>query len=113
MPLYQLGHRVYQHAWAGDHAILYSLLASRKVALSNQTWFLQRTGAQNIRGRSNETDPAHERRVFLDYLGFCKDRLGETELGWFERLVLKAHLPLDAHRRTYRIGHLLRRAITG
>ena len=112
-PLYRLGHKVYQHAWAGDHAILYALLAGRRVALSNQTWFLQRTGASNSRGRSNETDPALERRIFLDYLGFCRDRLDEIDLGQLQRLVLKAHLPLDAHRRAYRIGHLLRRALTG
>ena len=100
----------YPHWWADDHLVLYPFLISPKVWLTNQTWFLQRTGFS--RGQT-PAPPAMERQLFRDYMRFCARRIDEATLPLTERLYLKARLPLDAHRHAYRMTRLLRRAITG
>ncbi len=100
----------FPHLWAGDHLMIYPFLIKPQVWLTNETWFLQRTGFS--RGQT-PAPPAMERQIFRDYMGFCARRIDDASLPVTERWYLKAHLPLDAHRHAFRMTRLLRRAITG
>ncbi|MBV1707048.1 MAG: glycosyltransferase family 2 protein [Hyphomicrobiales bacterium] len=110
MPVFRQCQIAYPHEWAGDHLMLYPFLIKPCVFLTNETWFMQRTGF--ARGRTPAA-PAVERAIFRDYVRFCARRVDEAALPAREHLYLKARLSLDAHRHTFRMTRLLRRAIIG
>ena len=100
----------FRYLWANDHAVLYPFLIVPQVWLTNDTWFLQRTGF--ARGQKSMA-PAQERKIFRDYIRFCVRRIDELPLSRVERWELKARLPFDAHKHAFRMTRLLRRAVFG
>ncbi|MDE8347559.1 MAG: glycosyltransferase family 2 protein [Acidocella sp.] len=100
----------FPHLWASDHAVLYPFLIAPKTWLTDETWFMQRTGFER---NYKPVTPQLERQVFRDYVKCGARRIDEAALPPTERLYFKAHLPLDAHRHAYRMTRLLRRAILG
>ncbi len=110
VPVFRQSQEEFHYLWANDHAVLYPFLIAPQVYLTNETWFLQRTGF--VRGQKS-APPAQERQIFRDYVKFCARRIDEATLPRSERWALKARLLADAHNHVYRMTRLLRRAVIG
>ena len=109
-PVFNDCHAAYHHEWASDHAMLYPFLVGPQVWTTNDAWFTQRTGFDRD---GKKFSPQQERRIFAAYMSFCSQHLEKADLPRSERLLLKARLPLEAHRHAFRMTRLLRRAIAG
>jgi hypothetical protein len=104
---------VLPQAWATDHLTLFPYLLDGSIAISNQTYFVQRIIKQA--GNSDWSLPTVKaqwevRRRFHDY---CAQRIAESDFDAMSKLAIRTALPLYTSARTFRMSKILGKALSG
>ncbi len=104
---------VLPQAWATDHLTLFPYLLDGSIAISKQTYFVQRIIKQA--GNTDWSLPTVKAQwdVRRRFHGYCAERLAETDINTMSKLAIRAALPLYTSARTFRVSKMLGKALSG
>lgn len=111
---YQAAINALPHEWAWDHLTLLPFFLERKVVQTDQTYFLQRIGADPRRTPYKPMESALQWEHYKSFFRFCVDLVDRSDFGPIEKAILKAALVRYSSKRSFRlrkiaIGRLLGR----
>ncbi|MBV1707855.1 MAG: glycosyltransferase family 2 protein [Hyphomicrobiales bacterium] len=98
---------LWPHNWGVDHATLFPILLSGSIALTDKTYFIQRTGYSADRLGRVRLPYAEQCEIYAGFSTYCKSWIAKSEFNKAEKAILYANLPIYAHRRTFRTRKML------
>lgn len=100
---YQAAINALPHPWAWDHLALFPYFLERRVVQTDQTYFLQRAGADPRRQFYTPLDTGLQWEHYKCFFKACAGMIDDSEFGPAERAVLKASLVRYSSKRTFRL----------
>ncbi len=101
------------HVWAWDHLTLFPYFLERSVATTDDTFLIQRVGADSVRPSYTPMETSLQWDIYRSFRAFCSALVDQSDFGVVERAILKASLVRYASKRTFRVSRMALRSLTG
>lgn len=110
---YQAALNTLPHVWAWDHLALFPFFLDRAVAMTDETYLLQRVGTDPQRSGYTPLKTSLQWDIYRSFHSYCADQIDRSDFGPLERGILKTALIRYVSKRTFRISRMALRGLMG